>query len=100
LSDYSTVEAFLDAVNNNGTANANIYYDKIEDKFYIEQKSTGTDLVISETGTNPFFTQAKTTSGTYTGNGSTGIQSDVILSKANFDTTLTNTTSGSFNING
>ncbi|MDQ1271397.1 MAG: flagellar hook-associated protein 2 [Planctomycetota bacterium] len=100
LSDYSTVQAFMDAVNTDVTANANIYYDKIEDKFYIEQKSTGTDLVISETGTNPFFTQAKTTSGTYTGNGSTGIQSDVILSKANFDTTLTNTTSGSFNING
>lgn len=100
LSDYSTVQAFMDAVNNDVTANANIYYDKIEDKFYIEQKSTGTDLVISEAGTNPFFTQAKITSGTYTGNGSTGIQSDVILSKANFDTTLTNTTSGSFNING
>lgn len=100
LSDYSTVQAFMDAVNNDVTANANIYYGKIEDKFYIEQKSTGTDLVISETGTNPFFTQAKITSGSYTGNGSTGIQSDVILSKANFDTTLTNTTSGSFNING
>lgn len=100
LSDYSTVQAFMDAVNNDGTANANIYYDKYEDKIYIEQKSTGTDLSISETGTNPFFTQVKITSGTYNANGSTGIQSDVILSKANFDTTLTNTTSGSFNING
>lgn len=100
LSDYSTVQAFMDAVNNDGTANANIYYDKIEDKFYIEQKSTGTDIVLSETGTNPFLTQAKITSGTYTGNGNTGIQGNVILSKANFDTTLTNTTSGSFNVNG
>lgn len=100
LSDYSTVQAFMDVVNNDGTANANIYYDKYEDKIYIEQKSTETDLSISETGTNPFFTQVKITSGTYNANGSTGIQSDVILSKANFDTTLTNTTSGSFNING
>lgn len=100
LSDYSTVQAFLDAVNNDTTANANIYYNKTEDKFYIEQKSTSTNLVISETGTNPFFAQAKITVGTYTGNGSTGIQSDVLLSKANFDTTLTSTTSGSFTING
>lgn len=100
LSNYSTVQAFMDAVNNDATANANIYYNKTEDKFTIEQKSTATDLVISETGTNPFFTQAKITVGTYTGNGSTGIQSDVLLSKANFDTTLTSTTSGSFKING
>ncbi|MFN3533293.1 MAG: flagellar filament capping protein FliD [Candidatus Brocadia sp.] len=100
LSNYSTVQAFLDAVNNDATANANIYYNKTEDKFTIEQKSGSTDLVISETGTNPFFTQAKITVGTYTGNGSTGIQSDVLLSKANFDTTLTSTTSGSFKING
>ncbi|MCF6154455.1 MAG: hypothetical protein E3K36_04215 [Candidatus Brocadia sp.] len=100
LSDYDTVQAFMDAVNTDVTANANIYYNKTEDKFYIEQKSGSTDLVISETGTNPFFTQAKITAGTYTGNGNTGIQSDVLLSKANFDTTLTSTTSGSFKING
>lgn len=100
LSNYSTIQSFMDAVNTDVTANANIYYNKTEDKFTIEQKSTATDLVISETGTNPFFTQAKITVGTYTGNGSTGIQSDVLLSEANFDTTLTSTTSGSFKING
>ncbi|GAN35060.1 MAG: hypothetical protein DYG83_13625 [Candidatus Brocadia sp. AMX2] len=100
LSDYDTVQAFMDAVNTDVTANANIYYNKTEDKFYIEQKSGSTDLVISETGTNPFFTEAKVTVGMYTGNGNTGIQSDVLLSKANFDTTLTSTTSGSFKING
>ena len=100
LSNYSTVQSFMDAINNDATANANIYYNKTEDKFTIEQKSAATDLVISETGTNPFFTQAKITSSTYTGNGSTGIQSDVLLSQANFDTTLTSTTSGSFKING
>ncbi len=100
LSDYSTVQAFLNAVNNDVTANANIYYNKNENTFTFEQKSGGTDLVISETGTNPFLTQSKITAGTYSGNGSTGIQSDVLLSKANFDTTLTGTTSGSFKING
>lgn len=100
LSDYDTVQAFMDAVNTDVTANANIYYNKTEDKFSIEQKSGSTDLVISETGTNPFFTEAKVTVGMYTGNGNTGIQSDVLLSKANFDTTLTSTTSGSFKING
>ncbi len=100
LSDYSTVQTFMDAVNSDVTANANIYYDKTADKFTIEQKSTSTDLVISETGTNPFFTQAKITAGTFTGNGSTGIQSGVLLSKANFDTALTSTTSGSLKVNG
>lgn len=33
LSNYSTVQAFLDAVNNDATANANMYYNKTEDKF-------------------------------------------------------------------
>ncbi|MEK7297836.1 MAG: flagellar cap protein FliD N-terminal domain-containing protein, partial [Planctomycetota bacterium] len=33
LSDYSTVQTFMDAVNSNVTANANIYYDKTADKF-------------------------------------------------------------------
>ena len=100
LSDYSTVQTFMDAVNSDVTANANIYYDKSADKFTIEQKSAATNLVISETGTNPFLTQAKITAGTFTGNGATGIQSGVLLSKANFDTALTSTTSGSFKING
>lgn len=100
LSNYSTVQAFLDAVNNDATANANMYYNKTEDKFTLEQKSGSTDLIISETGTNPFFTQSKITTGTYTGNGSTGVQSDVLLNKMNFDTTLTSTTNGSFKVNG
>lgn len=100
LADYSTVQAFMDAVNNDVTANANIYYSKTEDRFTIEQKDTDADLVISETGTNPFFTQTKIAVGTYTGNGNTGIRSDVLLSKANFDTPLVSTTSGSFTING
>ncbi|MDN3513512.1 MAG: flagellar filament capping protein FliD [Candidatus Brocadia sp.] len=100
LSNYSTIQSFMDAVNTDVTANANIYYNKTEDKFTIEQKSAATDLVISDTGTNPFLTQAKITVGTYTGNGNTGIQSDVLLSKANFDSMLTSTATGSFKING
>ena len=102
LSSYSTVQAFMDAVNGDVTANANIYYNSTEDKFYIEQKSTSTNLVISETpdtSGNGFFTQAKITTGTYTTN-NTGIQSDVLLYNANFDTTLLSTDSGSFKING
>lgn len=100
LSDYSTVQSFLDAVNNDVTANSNIYYNKTEDKFYIEQKSGNTDLVISETGSNPLFSEIKIIAGTHTGNGNTGIQSDALLSKANLDGILTSTTSGSFKING
>ncbi|KAB2836246.1 MAG: flagellar filament capping protein FliD [Candidatus Brocadia sp.] len=100
LSDYSTVQSFLDAVNNDVTANSNIYYNKTEDKFYVEQKSGNTDLVISETGSNPLFSEIKIIAGTHTGNGNTGIQSDALLSKANLDGILTSTTSGSFKING
>lgn len=100
LSDYSTVQSFLDAVNNDAIANSNIYYNKTEDKFYIEQKSGNTDLVISEAGSNPLFSEIKIAANTYTGNGNTGIQSDVLLSKANFDGILTSTTNGSFKING
>lgn len=100
LSAYSTVQSFLDAVNGNTAANSNIYYNKTEDKFYIEQKSGNTDLIISETGSNPLFSEIKIAANSYTGNGNTGIQSEVLLREANFDSILTNTTSGSFKING
>ena len=100
LSDYSTVQSFLDGVNNDATANSNIYYNKMDDRFYIEQKSGNTDLVISETGSNPFFSEVKITADTYSGNGNTGVQSDLLLSNTNFDSTLTSTTSGRFKING
>jgi len=100
LSAYSTVQSFLDAVNGNTAANSNINYNKTEDKFYIEQKSGNTDLIISETGSNPLFSEIKIAANSYTGNGNTGIQSEVLLREANFDSILTNTTSGSFKING
>ena len=100
LSAYSTVQSFLDAVNGNTAANSNIYYNKTENKFYIEQKSGNTDLIISEKGSNPLFSEIKIAANSYTGNGNTGIQSEVLLSEANFDSILTNTTNGSFKING
>ncbi|MDO8140160.1 MAG: flagellar filament capping protein FliD [Candidatus Brocadiales bacterium] len=106
LSTYSSVQTFMDAVNNAGV-NATIYYNKTEDKFYLESK-TGTALTFSESeagGGAGFFTQVKmrdaTTPYAYHGTAdATGIQSDALLKNINFDTTLTSTTSGKFKING
>jgi flagellar capping protein FliD len=103
LSAYSTVQAFMDAVNNDATANANIYYDKTVDKFYLESKNaTARTFTESEAaGGAGFFTQVKMRSsgGTYgVTTDATGIQTDVVLSKANLDTAISGT--GSFKING
>lgn len=106
LSTYSSVQAFMDAVNAAGV-NANIYYNKTEDKFYLESK-TATALTFSESeagGSTGFFTQIKMrdTTSPYAYHGTTdatGIQSNVILNNANFDTALTSTTTGKFKING
>ena len=46
LSTYTSVQTFMDAVNAAGV-NANIYYNKTEDKFYLESK-TATALTFSE----------------------------------------------------
>ena len=106
LSTYTSVQTFMDAVNAAGV-DANIYYNKTEDKFYLESK-TVTALTFSESesgGGTGFFTQVKmrdTTSG-YAYHGTTdatGVQSNVILNNANFDTALTSTTTGKFKING
>ena len=106
LSTYSSVQAFIDAVNAAGV-DANMYYNKTEDKFYLESK-TGAALTFSESeagGGAGFFTQVKMRDTTlpYAYHGttdSTGIQSNVILNNANFDTALTSTTTGKFKING
>jgi flagellar hook-associated protein 2 len=58
LSDYATVDDFMNAINNNTSANANISYDASKDKFTITS-TNGKNLELSETGTNPFFTEAK-----------------------------------------
>ena len=106
LSTYSSVQAFIDAVNAAGV-DANMYYNKTEDKFYLESK-TGAALTFSESeagGGAGFFTQVKMRDTTlpYAYHGTTdatGIQSNVILNNANFDTALTSTTTGKFKING
>jgi len=106
LSTYTSVQTFMDAVNAAGV-NANIYYNKTEDKFYLESK-TATALTFSESvagGGTGFFTQVKmrdtTTPYAYHGTtDATGVLSNVILNNANFDTALTSTTTGKFKING
>src|SRR3990167_6592868 len=106
LSTYSSVQAFIDAVNAAGV-DANMYYNKTEDKFYLESK-TGAALTFSESeagGGAGFFTQVKMRDTTlpYAYHGTTdatGIQSNVILNNANFDTALTSTTTCKFKING
>lgn len=106
LSTYASVQSFMDAANAAGV-NANMYYNKTEDKFYLESK-TGTALTFSESvagGSTGFFTQIKmrdaTTPYAYHGTSdATGVQSDALLKNINFDTTLTSTTTGAFKING
>lgn len=120
LSNYSSVQAFLDAVNESvGTgsyANANIYYDKTADKFVIESKnSSGTNLVLSQSSATGFLNAANIKDGgtlisdtaqhTFSSATTGGIQSNVALYKANFDTStpgswMSSSDSGSFKING
>lgn len=120
LSSYSSVQAFLDAVNDSvGTgayANANIYYDKTVDKFVIESKNaSGTNLVLSQSSTTGFLNAANIKDGgtvisdtaTHTFSSATpgGIQSSVTLYKANFNTStpgswMSSSDAGSFKING
>lgn len=98
LADYTTVDDFMDAVNDHATANANIYYDSAKDKFIIESTDEN-NLVLSETGTNGFLTEANITAGTYTTNVS-GLDAGAYLHEINFDTGVSESDSGSFKING
>lgn len=98
LADYTSVDNFMGAVNDHATANANIFYDSTRDKFFIE----GTDensLIISETGTNGFLTEANITADTYSTNVS-GLEAGAYLHEINFDTGVSESDSGSFKING
>ncbi|MCF6149824.1 MAG: flagellar filament capping protein FliD [Candidatus Kuenenia sp.] len=101
MSNYSSIQDFMDDVNSNTTAN--IYYDSAEDKFYLEDTTNGS-LTFTESeaaGGSGFFTQVKmrNDAGTYDSTtDATGIQTDVLLSEANFDTAVSG--SGSFKING
>lgn len=97
LSNYSTVDDFMTAINDDASANANIYYDETRDEFVIESDDASDLVINSESGTNPFFTEVNISTGTITTNNS-GVESDVLLSEANFDTSVSGT--GSFKING
>ncbi len=73
LSDYSTVQEFMDAVNDSN-ADAYFFFDNTYQTFYIQQKNIGSDLVISEspdTAGAGFFTQANLTPDTYPSKGVT-----------------------------
>lgn len=66
LSDYSTVQGFMDAINNDSDANAYITYDSTEDKFIIKHRKVATPLVISESGSpDGFLTSIRIPEGTY-----------------------------------
>lgn len=99
LADYDSVDDFMDAVNDDATANANIYYDDDSDKFIIES-TDGNSLVLSENGTTTgFLTEINISTGTHSSNNS-GIDTSATLADANFDTAITSGSSGSFKING
>jgi len=109
LDEYSSIFDFMLAINNDVTANANIYYDENKDKFIIENDDhTVNTLTISETAGETgegFFTAANIETGTY-GDApnktptATGVQVDVLLYKLNFDSSFDETDTGSFKING
>ena len=98
LSDYATVDDFFEAVNTDGSADANIFYDSVRDKIIIESTDGG-NLTLSETGTNGFLTEVNIGSGTYTTNES-GLNAGTYLDEMNFDSGLSSSDTGSFTING
>lgn len=109
LEDYDTISEFMLAVNNDTTANVNIYYDENKDKFIIENDDyNAATLTLAETAGDSgvgFFTAVNIETGTYGDEPNktpvaTGVQSDVLLYKVNFDTALAETDTGSFKING
>lgn len=99
LADYDSVDDFMDAVNSDATANANIYYDNNTDKFIIES-TDGNNLILSENGTTTgFLTEINISTGTHSSN-NTGINTNASLADANFDTAIASGSTGSFTING
>jgi len=109
LADYDTITDFMLAVNNDTTANVNIYYDANKDKFIIENDDhNAATLTLAETAGATgvgFFTAVNIETGTFgeapnKTPSATGLQADVLLYKANFDSALAETDTGSFKING
>lgn len=91
LSSYGSVNDFLEDIEDN--TDANIYYDSTRDKFVIES-TTSNDLTIS----GNFFNEVNITGPVNSDDSTIGIETDVVLSEANFGTAVSGT--GSFNING
>jgi len=91
LSTYDSVDDFLEDIEDN--TDANIYYDSTRDEFVIESTDSN-DLTIS----GNFFDEVNITGPVNSDDSTIGIETDVILSEANFNTAVSGT--GSFNING
>jgi len=51
LSNYPTVQSFMDAINFNTVIQADITYDSINDRFVLSNQDTVSNMTISETGT-------------------------------------------------
>lgn len=58
LSDYVTVDDFMNAVNTSPDVDVNLSYDNVKDKFTITSGSAA-NIELAETGTNGFFSMAK-----------------------------------------
>ena len=103
LSNYTTIDALMDAINDSTNVDANIYYDETRDKFFIEKVGSGGYLRLRQSSTDGFLTQAKIATDTaqheYITNVS-GLQTDVFLYETNFDNAVSESDSGSFKING
>ncbi len=100
LADYATVADFMEAVNSDAEAAATIYYDTLRDRFVIESDQAGSDLTLNESAESySLLSEVKIAPGTYSSN-TTGVQADIYLHRANFDTPVGQDESGSFKING
>ena len=111
LSNYDSVDDFLEAVSGDSVAGVNIYYDENDDKFIIENDATGGDLSVNQSTADGFLSQAKiadqvsstiiedTSDHIFTSN-NTGVQTSAYLYQTNFDNDLDETDTGRFEING
>ena len=95
--DYDSVNAFMTAINNDATAGATIYYNDMNDRFIIEADDPSASLTLSQSGN--LLTEINIAPGVYSTN-TTGLQTDVLLYKENFDSEVGENDSGSFKING
>ncbi|MCD6334329.1 MAG: flagellar filament capping protein FliD [Candidatus Latescibacteria bacterium] len=95
--DYDSVNAFMTAINDDATAGATIYYNDMNDRFIIEADDPSASLTLSQSGN--LLTEINIAPGVYSTN-TTGLQTDVLLYKENFDSEVGENDSGSFKING